>query len=80
MKMIAAATNKKLPPHRRVDPAKTIITLQNRKSALSLVMTVKRAQYAYAIPKLLNFCNELFGNLNMYHVQYLWEHMGLPEE
>jgi len=78
--IVAGRTDKKLPVHRRVDPAKAVVTLQNRKGALSLTMTVKRSQYAYAVPKLLNFCNELFGHLDMYHVQYLWEHMGLPEE
>lgn len=79
-KITETRNDKKLPPHRRVDPAKATIAIQNRKATLSLVMTVKRAQYAYAVPKLLNFCNELFGNLDMYHIQYLWEHMGVPEE
>ncbi len=78
--MIEGRTAKKLPAHRRVDPAKATVRLQNRKGSISLTMTVKRSQYAYAVPKLLNFSNELFGHLHMYHVQYLWEHMGVPEE
>ncbi len=80
LRFIAGRADKKLPAHRRVDPVKAVVSAQNRRSALSVSMAVKRSQYAYAVPKLLNFCNELFGHLDMYHVQYLWEHMGVPEE
>jgi hypothetical protein len=77
---IASRTSKELPAHRRVDPSKATLSVANRRAALSVTLTVKRNQYGYAVPKLLNFCNELFGFLDMYHVQYLWEHMGVPEE
>jgi hypothetical protein len=77
---VATRTSKELPAHRRVDPAKATLSVANRRSALSVTLNVKRNQYAYAVPRLLNFCNELFGFLDMYHIQYLWEHMGVPEE
>ncbi len=77
---VAARTSKQLLAHRRIDPAKATLTVSHSRSALSFVFTVKRNQYAYAVPKLLNFCNELFAFLDMYHIQYLWEHMGVPEE
>ena len=77
---VAARTSKQLLAHRRIDPAKATLAVSHSRSSLSLVLTVKRNQYAYAVPKLLNFCNELFGFLDMYHLQYLWEHLGVPEE
>lgn len=77
---VAGRTEKSLPPHRRVDPAKLTAEVSVRGEALSVIFNVKRNQYAYAVPKVLNFCNELFGYLSMYQVQYMWAHMGLPEE
>ena len=77
---VVARADRALPPHRRVDPAKLEVTCINRKSTISVVFVVKRNQYTYAIPKLLNLCIELFGFLDMRHVQYLWERMGVPEE
>lgn len=76
----AARSDKKLPAHRRIDPSRATLTCRNRGSKLGFLMDVKRSQYRYAVPKLLNFCNELFGYLDMNHIQYLWENMGVPEE
>jgi len=77
---VAGRAAKSLPPHRRVDPAKLAATVSVRGDSLSVIFDVKRNQYGYAVPKILNFCNELFGYLNMYQVQYMWAHMGVPEE
>ncbi len=77
---VAGRTAKPLPPHRRIEPAKMAATVSVRGDSLSVIFDVKRNQYGYAVPKILNFCNELFGYLNMYHVQYMWAHMGVPEE
>jgi hypothetical protein len=77
---VSARSARSLPPHRRIDPGRIKISCVNRKSHVGFVFLVKRNQYAYAVPKLLNFCNELFGFLDMNHIQYLWSHMGVPEE
>lgn len=77
---VAGRSEKSLPPHRRIDPAKMTARVVTRGGALSIVCDVKRNQYAYAVPKILNFCNELFGHLTMYQIQYMWAHMGVPEE
>ncbi len=77
---VAGRAEKSLPPHRRLDPAKITAQVSVRGDMLSIAFDVKRNQYAYAVPKVLNFCNELFGHLSMYQVQYMWAHMGLPEE
>lgn len=77
---VAGRSDKALPPHRRIDPSRMTVTLTVRGGSLSAVFDVKRSQYGYAVPKILNFCNELFGHLNMYQIQYMWAHMGVPEE
>ena len=77
---VVARSDRALPPHRRVDPAKLEIACVNRKTTIGILFAVKRNQYSYAIPKLLNFCIELFGFLEMRHVQYMWERMGVPAE
>lgn len=77
---VSTRSAKDVPAHRRIDPARLEIACLNRASALSFVFRVKRNQYADAVPRILNFCNGLFGFLDMNHVPYLWEHMGVPEE
>jgi hypothetical protein len=77
---VASRSDRRLPAHRRVDPGRVEISCANRKSALSFIFVVKRNQYKYATAKALNFCNELFSFLDLHHIQYLWEHLGLPEE
>lgn len=77
---VAGRSGKSLPPHRRIDPAKMTAQVSVRGEKLSVAFDVKRNQYVYAVPKVLNFCNELFGYLNMYQVEYMWAHMGVPEE
>ena len=77
---VSGRSDKALPPHRRIDPSKMMASVQVRGGTLSIVFDVKRSQYGYAVPKILNFCNELFGHLNRYHIQYMWAHMGVPEE
>ncbi len=77
---VAARSARTLPVHRRIDPARLEVACVNRKSHLGFVFSVKRNQYKYGVPKLLNFCIELFGFLDMNHIQYLWAHLGVPEE
>ena len=77
---VAGRSEKTVPAHRRIDRSRLEVLCQNRKSALTFVFRVKRNQYGYAVPKVLNFCNELFGFLDMKHIQYLWDHFGVPEE
>lgn len=77
---VAGRAEKSVPPHRRIDPAKLTAQVSVRGDTLSVTFAVKRNQYVYAVPKVLNFCNELFGYLNMYQQQYMWSHMGVPEE
>ena len=69
-----------LSAHRRIDPKRAELSCSNRNSTVSFKLVVKRNQYAYGIARLLNFANELFGHLDMYHIQYLWEHFDVPEE
>lgn len=77
---IKGRTDASLPAHRRLDPKRAELSCVNRKSSMSFTLTVKRNQFAYGTTKLLNLTNELFGFLDMYHIQYLWEHFDVPEE
>lgn len=79
-KFVKSRSDGSLPAHRRVDPGRAELHCTNRKSSMSFTLKVKRNQYAYSVTKLLNFANELFGYLDSYHIQYLWEHFDVPAE
>ena len=69
-----------LPAHRRVDPKRATLRYANRKQKVSLTLAVEKNQYSYAVTKLLNVTNELFGHLHMNHIQYLWDNFDVPQE
>ncbi|MEX2015985.1 MAG: hypothetical protein WD873_05040, partial [Candidatus Hydrogenedentales bacterium] len=75
----AARADAKLPPHRRVQPGRAELSLVNRGGNVSLRLKVKRNQYAYAIKKLLDLTNELFGYLQLDQQQYLWDELNVPQ-
>ena len=77
---VAGRSDAKLLPHRRIDASRAVLSCTNRNSRVSFALTVKRNQYKYAVTKLLNFCQELFGHLEKVDIQYMWSHMGVPEE
>lgn len=79
-KFVAERSDSRLLAHRRINPARAELTCVNRNAKMSFTLTVKRNQYRYAVPKLLNFCQELFGFLEKVDIQYMWAHMGVPEE
>ena len=76
----ASRSDAKLPPHRRVQPGRAEVSLINRGGNVSLRLKVKRNQYAYAIKKLLDLTNELFGYLHLHQQQYLWDEFDVPQE
>lgn len=78
--LVEGRAGKGLPAHRRIDPKRAELSCSNRASRVSFKVVVKRNQYAYALGRLLSFTNELFGHLDMYHIQYLWEHFDVPQE
>ena len=77
---IGDRANPTLPAHRRVDPKRATLRYSNRKEHVSLTLAVEKNQYSYAVTKLLNVTNELFGHLHMYHIQYLWDNFEVPQE
>ena len=79
-KYISERSDESLPAHRRVDSKRATLTYTNRKQNVSLSLTIQKNQYAYAVTKLLNLTNELFGHLHMYHIQYLWDNFDVPQE
>ncbi|MFP6584350.1 MAG: hypothetical protein VCD00_17585 [Candidatus Hydrogenedentota bacterium] len=77
---IKSRSDKSLPAHRRLDPKRGTLAYTNRKSAVSLTLTVHKNQYAYATTKILNITNELFAHLHLHHPPYLWANFDVPEE
>lgn len=76
----ASRSDSGLPAHRRVQPGRAELSLVNRGGNISVHLKVKRHQYAYAIKKLLDLTNELFGYLQLHHQQYLWDEFDVPQE
>ena len=77
---LAERSDTSLPPHRRVDPRNAGASFENRRGAVSLVLTVKGNRYGYGIGKILNLTNELFGYLQMNYLPYLWEEFDVSQE
>lgn len=77
---VEGRTSKKLPAHRRITSGRAELACNNRNSVVSFTLTVKRNQYDYALTRIMGFVNELFGRLDMYHTEYLWEHFEVPAE
>ena len=83
-KFVGDRSNSKLPLHRRLDPARAMLSYTNRKQNgeqnVSLVMRVGEGEYGYALKMLLSALNDLFTHLHLYHIDYLQRKFGVPEE
>ena len=77
-------SNPKLPLHRRLDPDRAVLSYTNRKQNgkqhVSLMMRVREDEYGYALKMLLSTVNDLFTHLHLYHIDYLQQNFGVPEE
>jgi hypothetical protein len=83
-KFVSDRSNPKLPLHRRLDPGRATLAYSNRKQSgnrnVSLVMRVAEDEYGYAVKMLLSTVNDLFTHLHLYHIDYLQQNFGVPEE
>ncbi|MDA1073354.1 MAG: hypothetical protein O3A63_01155 [Proteobacteria bacterium] len=77
-RFVAQRFDPKRPVHRRLDTKLITLSLNNRKQSVSLVMSTR--QYEYAINSMLGVLNDLFAHLHLYHIDYLHQNFGLPEE
>ena len=69
-----------LPEHRRIDLSKVSIAYRNRKGSGTLIMQVAEGETAYALKAMLRLMNDLFSWLHLYHIDYLHQHFGVPQE
>ena len=69
-----------IPEHRRVDAERVNLTYKNQKQQVTLVMKMTDEDYVYASSLMFRLINDLFIYLKMYHIDYLQEYFGLPEE
>lgn len=71
-----------VPEHRRVNPAKARIALANQKSAVSLTLTVKDADFEYAARKIIQVVHEIFliFLVDGAYYEYMVEHLGLDPD
>ena len=76
----AGRSDPALPAHRRLDGEQVTLTYQNRRQAVSLRLKVQPGSFPYALKALLGTINDLFTYLNLYHIDYLQQYFGVPEE
>ena len=69
-----------LPPHRRVDPELAALQYSNRGGDGSIKLGLTQGDAEYALKAALTFINDLFTWLHLYHIDYLHQHFGVPEE
>lgn len=69
-----------LPEHRRVDPHYAALRYANKSSSGSLYLTLVQGDVEYALKSGLMVVNDLFAWLNLYHIDYLHQNFGVPEE
>jgi hypothetical protein len=71
-----------LPEHRRVNPAKARVALANQKGSVSLSLTVKDSDFAYAARKIIQVAHEIFlvFLVDGPYYDYLVEHLGLDPD
>ncbi len=79
-KFIKNCSSDALLDHRRVDAEKATLSYKNQRGNVSLNMRVLDDDFAYAVTKILNVTNELFKYIQLYHIEYLYQYFGLPEE
>jgi hypothetical protein len=69
-----------LPEHRRIDPARALLSCTNRSGFVSLSLRVKNSQYSYGVNRLVNVVHELFVHLRDCYPDYLARNFDVREE
>lgn len=77
---IASRSDAELPVHRRMDPDKVSLKFRNRAGDGTLSMSLLSEDSAYALKALFTLLNDLFAWLQLYHIDYLQQNFGVPEE
>ena len=72
--------DKSLPSHRAIDPARAGVKTTYSKGNVSIVWTVSRNQYAYAVKRFLNLLNEIFVLLHTEFFEYMVENFDASQE
>ena len=69
-----------LPDHRRVDPARCVVTSRTRSGVVSIEAVLQGEQYEYGTRKLIQVAHETFLFLNEYWAEYMWKTFQLTME
>jgi len=69
-----------LPEHRRIDSDKAILSYNIRLGCGRIRLSLKEGDVPYGLRSALTFVNDLVAWLHLYHIDYLHENFGLPEE
>ena len=78
--IVLSRSGRGVPAHKRIDARKARVASAMRRDGLSLTITVKGDNHAYAASHLLNLINELFVALQASHPAYLIERFGFSTE
>ena len=79
-RFLKSRSDRKLPGHRRVDPGRAEVNWTNRRGNVSIGLTVRNNQYAYALNRLVNLVHEIFVLLNDSYADYMTENFDSPQE
>jgi hypothetical protein len=79
-RFLKSRSDRRIPRHRRVDAARAEVSWTNRRGNVSIALTVRNNQYAYALNKLVNLIHEVFVLLNDSYGDYMSENFDAPQE
>lgn len=78
--LVTQRSTRDQPAHKRIDGRRARLSCAVRKNTWSLTVSVRGANYDYAVRHALNLINELFLALHTSYPEYLVEHFGMSTE
>jgi hypothetical protein len=79
---LKARQTDELPEHRRVNPAKALLTLTNQRGVVALKLTLKDGDFDYATRKIIHTVHEIFMIflVDGPYFEYMVEQLGLDPD
>ncbi len=69
-----------LPEHRRIDPARAVVSAFVRGGDMRLRVVARRGEHAYGANRVVNLMHEVYLHLHSYFPEYLWENYDVSQD
>ncbi len=77
---VKGRADESLPEHRRIDPARAVVSAFVRRGDMRLSVVARRGHHAYAANRVVNLMHEVYLHLHAYYPEYLWANYDVSEE